>query len=484
MNFSTAHFFSRQKAEAEKKAKQEVEEKSEVKKETKEQYVTEADLFAAFRGGSAGGFVNRIGFHRDERMDDDFPAPQKTSDAAEIEKPVETTQEQKTEVIETETQIAPQEIAPQEEAQEETQTDDEKRAALLARSPFYLETGREKESVQLEVEEKRAQAKKEIEKPKEKPKKELAKKVEVEKVAPQPQVENKVVSEIKLDEKELQLFEKLTKALEENEEAKFCAAVEEIAKYRAQDEDRCKNDAPLNLAIRQRVVQSISTQLAYASGREIMRGLQLLDMLNLEIETGELTKLPETILRAEELKKISYKYLLWCAKEYAHSPNDLVRKILVFVHAGIFEFDEICRDKQIVTTLENALLAVVKENIKSPLEVERKIYQYSLTGLIDGAAFRQTEKLKDVAQKFILELLEKHKDRPEEIAKKIKDFEHTKLLTTKEIRENKKVQALVEKYLTKYAKLNHEHPRKISMRVREYFDIGLIDKEMKDKFVK
>lgn len=287
-----------------------------------------------------------------------------------------------------------------------------------------------------------------------------------------------------LNEHEKSLFEKMTKAMRSGNETEFREAVDAIAEYRSENEDNCDSDAPLNIALRAELLKSISAQLAYKGGKEVINVFQLLDLLTIDIDAKDFSILPDEVLKSEEMHRIALKYLQWCTKDLADVPGILERKISSFVHGGILTFDDVLHNEEFHGQIEKNLIVFARDHVKNPEEIERKIFQYSLSGLIDGRVFKKNEKLKDVCMHFLSEFIEKHQDVPDQIEKKIREYEHTGLVVRGDVRKDEKLQNVIVKYLQRYKKLNIGHERKITMRVNDYVRMGLIDRETKEQLLK
>lgn len=287
----------------------------------------------------------------------------------------------------------------------------------------------------------------------------------------------------KFAESENDILKKLVSAVLADDEKKINETIEALIIFRAKDPQRAASNHEFNLKLKEKLLATIPALFAYKGGKSVIHVLQLLDEMNIEFAQVDFAKLPNEILKSEEMKGICQKYLLWFAKEYPDMPGQLQDRIYCFNKCEILSYQEIKGFSSLQLAISTDLINFIKENVQDPHDVERKIYEFALAGLIDEKEFRALGKVKDIVRKFIAGLILTKKDRPMEAAKKIDEYEKIGFIKAGEVIADEKIGKSIEKYLVKFKRENQAHPRKASALVKDYFNAGLIDKKIRDRLL-
>lgn len=260
-------------------------------------------------------------------------------------------------------------------------------------------------------------------------------------------------------------------------------AMDSLIQYRSKDINRLGDDNELNVKLKEKLVGTIPALFAYKGGRSVLLALQILDEINIKFTAKDLIKLPDEILKADDMKRICERYLIWFAKEYPDSPGLLQDRIYYFNKCGILSYQEIKGFSGLQLAVNSDLVNFIKANLQNPHDVERKIYEFALAGLVDDKKFKKESKVKSIVKKFISTLVTTKKDKPLEVSRKIGEYERIGLIGASEILEDDKIEKMIEKYLLKFRKEHRDHPRKVSALIKDYFNAGLIDKKMRDRLM-
>jgi len=287
-----------------------------------------------------------------------------------------------------------------------------------------------------------------------------------------------------LEIRQQEILDLFTVAVRSGDEGKLNEAVEKLARLRSEDGLQCQNDAALNVAIRQELFKSIQSSLAYKGIKEMVKSLQLMDTLNLEITPADFSILPSEVLESSEMHVAAIRYLIWCAKEYEQSPADFEKRIACFAASRILTFDEVEKLPEIQDVILHSIFEYAKNHLKNPSEISRKIYQYSLAGFLNASDLKKSEKVRQLIKSYLVETIERYQDRPEEIERKIREYETAGFIQRQDLRDDEKIKRTIEKQLGRYIKVNRDHPRKVSARVKEYLTMGLVTKEEAENFLK
>lgn len=260
-------------------------------------------------------------------------------------------------------------------------------------------------------------------------------------------------------------------------------AIDSLISYRQEDPERLGSADQFNAKIKEKLIGIIPALLAYRGGKSVLLVFQILDELNIRFVAKDLAKLPDEILKSEEMKKICEKYLVWFAKFYPDFPGQLQDRIYYFNKCGIISYQEIKGFAGLQMAINTDLVNFIRNNVQDARDIERKIYEFALAGFINEKEFKRETKVRNLIKKFISELIVAKKERPLETARKIDEYEKAGLFKGSEILEDDKIEKNIEKYLLRYKRENHDHPRKVSALVKDYFNAGLISKQLRDKIL-